>query len=171
MNQPHQQAATPKAVSRGTLELIVAGVLFAVGSLVVIDSLRLGSGWSSDGPQAGYFPFYIGSLLCLVSALIAASSWRNRELRRELFLNAPQLRLVLRLLIPLTVYVALLRFTGIYVASWLFMGFFMWRSAEIRWWTTALISSTTVVVLFAMFELWFKVPLPKGPLELWLGLA
>ena len=171
MNQPHEEAATPKAVSRRTLELVVAGVLFAIGSVVVIDSLRLGSGWGSDGPQAGYFPFYIGSLLCLVSVLIAASSWRHKELTRELFLNAPQLRLILQLLVPLTIYVALLSFTGIYVASWSFLGFFMWRSGEVRWWSTLAISSVTVVVLFAMFELWFKVPLPKGPLEIWLGLA
>jgi hypothetical protein len=170
MNQPHEQSAAPKAVSRWTLELIVAGMLFAVGSVVIFDSRRLGSGWSADGPQAGYFPFYMGALLCLVSALIAVGSWRNRELKRELFLSAPQLRLVLRLLVPLAVYVALLAFTGIYLASWLFMGFFMWRSGTTRWWSTLLIASATVAALFAMFELWFNVPLPKGPLELWLGL-
>lgn len=174
MSEPHEDArstAARRAVSRGTLELIVAGVLFAVGALVVIDSRRLGSGWSSDGPQAGYFPFYIGALLCLVSVLIAASSWRNELQRRELFLDAQQLRRVLQLLAPFVVYVALLAFTGIYLASWAFMVFFMWRSGGARWWSTLVIASATVVALFAMFEVWFKVPLPKGPLEVWLGFA
>jgi hypothetical protein len=26
------------------------------------------------------------------------------------------------------------------------------------------------VVFFVIFEIWFKVPLPKGPVEGWLGL-
>src|SRR5262245_15153621 len=101
-------AGTPRAISRWTLELIVAGVLFALGAVVVIDSRRLGSGWSSDGPQAGYFPFYIGSLLCLVSVLIAGASLRSPQQRHEVFLDVQQLRQVLQLLVPLLVYVALI---------------------------------------------------------------
>jgi putative tricarboxylic transport membrane protein len=169
MNEPQSDA--PRAVSRRTLELAVAGVLFALGGLVVIDSRRLGSGWSSEGPQAGYFPFYIGALLCVVSVLIAASTLRNPQLAREQFLDTQQLRLVLRLFVPLVIYVALIAFIGIYAASWLFMVFFMWRSGGVRWWGTLLTASATVLALFALFELWFKVPLPKGPLEAWLGMA
>lgn len=170
MSEPEQIEA-PRAVSRRTLELAVAVVLFALGGLVVIDSRRLGSGWSSDGPQAGYFPFYVGALLCVVSVLIAASTLRNRQLAREQFLDMQQLRLVLRLLVPLVAYVALMAFTGIYAASWSFMAYFMWRSGGMRWWGTLLTASGTVAALFALFELWFKVPLPKGPLETWLGMA
>ncbi|MCK7500079.1 MAG: hypothetical protein MZW92_64435 [Comamonadaceae bacterium] len=28
--------------------------------VVIVDSRRIGAGWADDGPQAGYFPFYIG---------------------------------------------------------------------------------------------------------------
>ena len=34
---------------------------------------------------------------------------------------------------------------------------------------TFFVSLGTMVVFFIMFEVWFKVPLPKGPLEALLG--
>ena len=37
-------------------------------------------------------------------------------------------------------------------------------------WKVIAVSVVTVVVFYVVFEKWFKVPLPKGPLESWLGL-
>ena len=54
------------AISTRTMEIIVALALLAVGALVVFDSYRLGAKWGDDGPQSGYFPFYIGLLLGIV---------------------------------------------------------------------------------------------------------
>ena len=51
------------------VEVAVAVFVFAVGAVVVYDSYRLGSKWGSDGPQSGYFPFYIGLLICISSAV------------------------------------------------------------------------------------------------------
>jgi hypothetical protein len=47
------------------IDLVVAVLVFTLGAIVGFDSYRLGASWGSDGPQAGYFPFYIGSDLCL----------------------------------------------------------------------------------------------------------
>ena len=53
--------------------LPLALILFVLGTIVVFDSYRLGSKWGSDGPQSGYFPFYIGLLICLASAVTFAT--------------------------------------------------------------------------------------------------
>jgi len=42
--------------------------------------------------------------------------------------------------------------------------------ARFRWFKAALVSVTVSVVFFVLFEVWFRVPLPKGPLEAALGL-
>jgi putative tricarboxylic transport membrane protein len=68
------------AASTRTVELVVAGLVFVFGAVVVFDSVRLGWGWASDGPQAGYFPFYIGLLICLASVVIGARALRNTAL-------------------------------------------------------------------------------------------
>ena len=39
------------------------------------------------------------------------------------------------------------------------------------WWKLAAVSIGNSVVFFVIFEFWFKVPLPKGPLEAALGLG
>jgi len=50
-----------------TVDAVVAAILLVVGVVVIIEARRLGAGWTSDGPGAGYFPFYIGVIVCISS--------------------------------------------------------------------------------------------------------
>lgn len=152
-------------------EIVVAALFLAFGAVVVWDSRRLGAQWGSDGPQAGYFPFYIGVIICVSSAvnLYGAIARANREP----FVLWGQLRMILTVLLPSTFYVALIANpvfdVGIYVASALFIAFFMRYLGKYGWAKTAAVSVGTMVAFFVMFEIWFKVPLPKGALETALG--
>ncbi len=47
---------------------------------------------------------------------------------------------------------------------------FMLRHGKHRLWLTALVAVGVPLAFWALFERWFKVPLPKGPLEALLGL-
>jgi hypothetical protein len=158
------------AASTRTLELVVAAVLFALGAIVIADSLRLGARWAEDGPQAGYFPFYIGLLICIPSAVVFARAFGNTAMARKPFVGRGALRQVMWMLVPSIVYVALIKFVGIYVASTLFIGFFMRRLGGYSWAATLAVAVGVSVVFFLLFETWFRLPLPKGPLEGWLGL-
>jgi len=146
-------------------EVVVAAGFLALGAIVIFDSVRLGFGWREDGPQAGYFPFYIGSIIC-VSALInvAAALAVAKEANRS-FVEVDQLKLVLAVLLPTAVYVGLIGWIGIYVASAVFVAFFMRWLGKYPWWKVAAVSVGNSVVFFLIFEVWFKIPLPKGPLE------
>ena len=151
-----------------TVECIVALIIFAGGALVIWDSLRLGHRWASDGPQAGYFPFYIGVLLCVASAFNFFLALRDPHVRN--FLSRGQAKLVLLVLIPLTIYVGLIEVLGIYVASTIYIAVFMMWLGKYKWFKTAIVSIGVSAAFFLMFEVWFKVPLIKGPLESLLGL-
>ena len=161
----------PPATSVRTMEIAVASFVFAFGALVVYDSMRLGAKWAEDGPQAGYFPFYIGLILCVASAVTFAGALRNRALAAKAFVGRGQLRLIMSVLVPLVVYVAVIKFLGIYIASIAFIGWFMRRLGGYSWLKTIAVSLVTMLAFFMMFEVWFKVPLPKGPLEAALGLG
>ena len=161
-----------KAVaSTRTAELVMAGLFLAFGVLVMWDSRRLGASWADDGPQAGYFPFYVGVILSLVGAVTLFTSLRRTLARAHSFVSRGQLRLILRLLVPFLVFVLAIKPLGLYATSAIFIAYFMWRMGDFAWWLSALIPVGTVAVLFLMFEVWFKVPLPKGPLEAMLGLG
>ncbi len=163
------QNERPVATVR-TLELVVAGLLFLLGAVVVFDSVRLGARWADDGPQAGYFPFYVGLLICFSTAVVMYRALGDRAKAAKTFVTRGALRQVLWMLAPSIVYVALIKPVGLYVTSTLFIAFFMRRLGRYPWLTTVLVAAGVSVVFFLLFEVWFKLPLPKGPLEAWLRL-
>jgi putative tricarboxylic transport membrane protein len=133
--------------------------------------VRLGARWGDDGPQAGYFPFYIGLLLCTSAAINFGLALTSRRDAGRIFVEWDKLKLVLAVLVPSAIYVATISWIGIYVSSALFIAFFMRWLGKYVWWKVAAVSIGTMVVFFLIFESWFKVPLPKGPLENMLGLG
>ena len=148
----------------------MAALFFIFGAIVVYDSVRLGSGWAADGPRPGYFPFYVGLLICVSSAINFVRALLIRGEKNRSFVERGQLRMVLTVLIPTAIYAALVTWIGIYAASVLFIAFFMIWLGKYAWWKAALTSVATAVVFYLVFEVWFKVPLPKGPIETMLGL-
>jgi putative tricarboxylic transport membrane protein len=56
-------------------------------------------------------------------------------------------------------------FIGIYIASAVYMALFMWHFGKYPIWRGAIIGFAVSAVFFLMFEVWFLVPLPKGPLD------
>jgi len=164
-NGRDQSAASVRAVEIG-----VAAAIFAFGALVTFDSYRLGARWGEDGPQAGYFPFYIGILICFAGVAILVRALRTAGLADESFVSREELKKILTVLVPTTIYVALIAFLGLYVASTLYIAYFMRRLGEYSWLTIVPVAAGVSIAFFLVFEIWFQVPLPKGPLEAALGL-
>ena len=166
-----QTQENSRGVGSRLVELVVAFGLFVVGVVVIVDSQRLGAGWADDGPQAGYFPFYLGLLICAASVINFIQALRTRAEQDRVFVRADEFKLVLSVFLPTLAYVGLIAWLGIYVASTLFIGFFMRWLGRYGWPMLIAVSVGVSLVFFCVFELWFKVPLPKGPLELWIGLS
>jgi hypothetical protein len=151
------------------IDLTVAVLVFMIGAAVGYESYRLGAGWSSDGPQAGYFPFYIGLLICICGAVVFAQSLLKLKADRRIFVTAGQFKQVLVILLPSTAYVLGVQLIGIYVPSALFIGLFMKLVGKYSWLRSTVVGLGVSVSAFVMFEIWFKIPLPKGPLERLIG--
>jgi hypothetical protein len=165
----HDDETGDSLVSNRLANILVALLLMAVGGLVMSDSLRLGIGWAEDGPRPGYFPFYTGLLIVLSSLCTIALTLWGRIQSSGSFVGREQFRSVLKVFLPTVIYVALIGLIGIYVASALFIGTFMRWLGGFRWLTILFVSIAVPFFLFLIFELWFLVPLPKGPLEDLLG--
>jgi putative tricarboxylic transport membrane protein len=151
------------------IEIGVAIATALFGAVVMIGSMQVGINWGVEGPKAGFFPFYVGLVIVLASGinLIRAFS----EIRPDwVFASWSQLRAVLSVLLPTAVYVAAMPYLGIYFTSMLLIGGFMKWLGRYPWITTLAIAIGVPVVTYLTFEKWFLVPLPKGPIEDWLGL-
>lgn len=165
-DKPTSESSTSRPAARNnTVDAVVAVILFVVGLVVVIEARRLGAGWSSDGPGAGYFPFYIGLIICVSSLGVLYQSVISKNKDTGSFVNRDQLRLVLSVLLPAAVYVLAIYILGIYVASALYVALFMIILGKYSPVRSMLLAIGVNVVFFMMFEVWFKVPLYKGVLE------
>lgn len=163
------QEPTGEAERRGVptfaVEAVVALILLALGGLVVVTSAKLGAGWTSDGPGSGYFPFYIGIILCISSAVTAYQALLGKKRNTDIFVDQEQLKRVLVVLIPAIVYVGVVTVLGLYVASAIYVAAFMVVLGKFSYVKSIVVAVVMAVLLFLMFEVWFKVPLFKGALN------
>ena len=116
-------------------------------------------------------PFYVGLILCIASTVNFVRALLIGGKKNGTFVEVGQLKLVLSVLVPSSVYVALVGWLGIYVPSILYIAFFMIWLGKYAWWKAVLVSVGTSVFFYAVFEVWFQVPLPKGPVESMLGIG
>lgn len=170
MDHPKEAGEQPAGPGTRGPELIVACILLALGGLVIVDSLRVGIGWAEDGPRSGYFPFYIGVLLAASSAFIVLQQLLTRAQEDPEFATRAQLASVWSIAWPTTVYVASIAFIGIYLSSFLLIAFFMKRHGTWKWPPVLAIAAGVPLFFFIVFEKWFLVLLPKGPIEQLFGL-
>ncbi len=150
---------------------IITSILFLVAAMVVmVGSLKLGASWGSDGPEAGYFPFYI-SLIMLLSSTVtlyqAAVVKKNQK--KVSFVDKESFKQVMAVLLPAIVFVLGVQLIGIYVSSVIYIAIFMVWLGKYPIWKAIAVSVGVSVALYLMFEFWFQVPLPHGswinPLE------
>lgn len=147
------------------------GVALAIALLALIGiygSLKIGIGWAADGPRGGFFPFYV-CLIILLSSAVNLIQALAAPRDGTVFAEWGQILRVLSVLGPLIIYVTLIPYIGIYVASTLLITFFMSWFGRYNVLVAAAIGVGMPVLTFFMFEVWFLVPLPKGPLETLLG--
>jgi hypothetical protein len=169
MEQQQSPVGRSRGLSYSAVDAWTGVVIFIVGVVMMVDNYRIGVTWASDGPEAGYFPYHVGLILCIASVAVIIKSVFGKHRNTEVFVTWERFRLVLMVLVPTALYVLVIQFVGIYVASALFIGAFMRVLGRIRWLKTVLISIGVPLLLFWMFEVQFMVPLPKGPLEALFG--
>jgi putative tricarboxylic transport membrane protein len=162
------QDARGAGPSHRSVEIAVT-LLTAVFALIVIaGSIQAGIGWGAEGPKAGFIPFYVG-LVILGSSIINFGAAVSERSDNRLFAEWGHLGQVMAMLVPTAIYVALVSWIGIYVASALLIAVFMRWLGEYGWGMVAAVSVGVPVAIFVVFEKWFLLPLPKGPIEAHLG--
>lgn len=159
-----------RGLSRFAMELGVAALTGAFGAAVCFGAVRAGAGWTEFGPDAGYFPFYIGLLIVLGSAMNVVQAFTRHRKSGTIFLDGIRVRAVSSFLLPLLAFAAVSSFLGLYVGTALYIAAAMIFQGKYRWWIGALSGVAVSLAFFTVFELGFRVPLLKGPVETWLGI-
>jgi hypothetical protein len=167
MSDPHSPEVDegPVLVNNNTVDAVVAAIIFVIGLVVVVESQRLGAGWTSDGPGSGYFPFYIGLIVCISTLGIFYQAVFSKSRDTAPFVNRVQFGRVMSVLLPAAVYVLAIMFVGVYVASAIYISLFMIVLGKYPKPKSVMLGVAVGAFFFVLFEAWFKVPLYKGRLD------
>ena len=152
-------------LSRFVMEVAVAVLTGMFGAAISIGSIEAGAGWTDMGPDAGYFPFYIGLITIVASLGIFWQAVFSKSRDTDPFVDREQAGRVMSVLVPAAVYVLFAMFLGLYVASAIYIAVFMIVLGKYPRVKSVVLSVIIVAVFFLMFEVWFKVPLYKGSLD------
>lgn len=165
----HPKGATEAGPSHRLVELGVAGIMVILSLIGIVGAIKAGIGWGIEGPKAGFFPFYV-SLIVLIASGVNIYNVVSEERRADLFATWFQLRQVMSVVIPTAFYVGVVPWIGIYIPSMALIAFFMKRLGNYKWRMILPIAIGVPIIFYLVFERWFLVPLPKGPVEYWLYL-
>ncbi len=145
-------------------DVVVALGLMAVGLLVIGDSIRLGFGWGISGPQAGFFPFYmgLGIVICTFFIVLRAVRILKKEGSGKPLIMKGGLPQILWVLLPATGMVLLSELIGLHLATVLYLAFYMGVLGKIHWGKVILLSILVPLVIYIVFDRLFLIPLPEG---------
>src|SRR5215475_8469755 len=152
-----------------SVNIAVYLLLLALAALLAWDNWRTGMAWEADGPQAGYFPFYLSLILGAACLLGLFFQLRAQTAAEGGFVNRDQLRRVLQVLVPTVLYCLAMQWLGLYVASFLLIAGFMWIIGRMALWKSLLAGFLFSLIMFITFDIAFDVIMPKGPLEAFFG--
>jgi putative tricarboxylic transport membrane protein len=154
-------------------DLVTAAMLMLLGGIVIYDAVRLGVGWGNEGPRSGFFPFWLATLILVISAAIFLQAFMARS--EKPFVTRERFLPVLKVLAPIAGFVLLTDppgpwpGLGLYVAGGLYLGFYMRWVGRHGWSSVVALSIAVPLISFFIFDKWFLVPMPKGPVEAWFG--
>lgn len=140
-------------------------VFLLIGSLVLIrESLRLPVSWTSIGPGAGFFPFWLSVGVAIQGALILVRSLRvpAPSGRAAPFVERRSFKPLLIAFLPMAAVIAAINYLGLYLGGALYLAGYMIFVGRNHWSTVVLVTILLPLALFFIFERWFLLPMPKG---------
>ncbi|WGF89951.1 tripartite tricarboxylate transporter TctB family protein [Marinivivus vitaminiproducens] len=157
-------------ITRFAMEMAMALFTALFGVVVIIGAREYGTAWSEFGPEPGFFPFYVGLLICLASAGVLYEAFARHRGPDETFASGIQLGRIAAFFGPMAAFVVVSVFLGLYVGTALYLFGVMVVQGGYSVARSLIVSLGVTVATYVLFEIWFQVPLLKGPLEASLGL-
>lgn len=145
-------------------ETLIALGLTVGAAMLLREALRLSIAWTSVGPGAGFFPFWLALGVTICAVIILLQSFRAPAAADggRPFIPAGAWKPLLIVFLPMAAVVAVIDYLGIYLGGALYLAGYTWLVGRHRWTTVVLVSVLVPLALFFIFEKWFLLSLPKG---------
>jgi hypothetical protein len=145
-------------VPRRALEILTATLTGCFGAAVAASSVDNGIGWSTEGVDAGTFPFLTGVIILLGSVYNLARG----VFEKEIALASSRLRRIISLFMPAAGFVAVIPLIGMYAAAAAYMLGVLVLQSRRPLLPSLAVAAATPLALYLIFERMFQVSLPHG---------
>jgi putative tricarboxylic transport membrane protein len=146
-------------------EVLVAVAFVLASVFIMFEGVRLGPGWGDSGPQAGFFPFSLATLI-LLGAIAIVIEW-TVQMRRgvggeRFFEDREEVTELFRVGIPIAIAIATVPILGLYLmtASYLFL-FGMWHG-RFRWYGALAGAIIIPAVMYLVLDWGLRIPMPRS---------
>jgi len=150
-------------ISRRSSEIATSAATALIGLTVCFGALENGIAWEESGPSSGFFPFCVGCLIVLGSAVTGVQALLRPVAGAPPFLDAERARAAILFFLPIVAFAALSAWLGLYIGMAIYIFYAMYVPGRLRLATAIAASLAVALVNFVIFEKLFMVPLLKGP--------
>lgn len=154
---------SPQILNRRAAEILFSVITGTIGVIVIKGALEMDVGWTSSGPDAGYFPFRVG-LLILTASIVNLVQRGFLAPEHGDYISRKDARAMALFFVPLVALAIVSLWLGLYIAIALYLAFAIGLIGKVAWRKAITIALATSAALYVTFEFIFHLPLPKGPL-------
>lgn len=144
-------------------ELATGAAIVLIAFVAMVDSFRK-AGWTSVGPDSGFYPFWSAVAMALAGVAVLAQAWRAPLPGRGVFESRAGALALIKLVVPLVGAVALISPLGLYIVSGGYMALFARVGGRYSWIATLALAIGVPLALYFGFEQAFRFSLPKSAL-------
>lgn len=142
----------------------VVGIVLLVFSIWVITASRDLVYAEEFSPGAGFFPFWLGISLLILSLLLLVNSTilKFHMTEDNPFPGKQALLRILYILGSLLVSMLIFERVGFLITMGVFVAFLLIYLEKYRWYSGIVVSALMVFAIYGIFKIWLSVPLPPG---------
>lgn len=140
-------------------------------AIVLIAAVAMFDSRSAFAPVAGtapgdvgasWYPFWAAAVVALGASLAGYQALTLPQAKEGVFAGAGSVAAVLKLVIPMVLYAVSFNWLGFYLGTGAYMGFFAAYIGRYKPWWSLLSALVTPVAIYLLFEVGFRLILPKS---------
>lgn len=125
-------------------------------------AFEIAGGTAPGDVGASWYPFWTAALMGVASVFVGYSAMTRPQSKEGVFQTRESVTSVLKLIIPMFLYALSFQWFGFYLATAAYMAFFAWFLGHYRWYGIALAALITPLAVYVLFEVAFRLILPKS---------
>ena len=142
-----------------------AAAIVLIAAVAMFDSrgvfaIKEGTSPGDVGPS--WYPFWSAALMAVGAVWVGIRAFTTPQPAEGPFASRESWTSVLKLVIPMALYAYSFRWLGFYFATAAYMGFFAWYLGKYSWWRILAVAVLTPLAIYLLFEVAFRLLLPKS---------